>query len=380
METTATRRPTTATAPHVAPPARRRRAVTAPGRLVLAPLTTLVPTPAPSPDPEPELLDSLAVRWESALAAASSAVRAARFSLGPAEIGVRTEQLVAERVQTREVFRTLARDLHVDSLLLRWLAKPPLARSLGLPRGVRACVFDLDGVLTASANTHAAAWIETFDPFLLERATRTHRPFIAFDPRRDYDDTIAGRPRLDGIRAFLASRGISLPEGSRDDPPDAETVHGLANRKAAALQRHLEREGVAAFAGARSYVRAARIAGFGRAVVSPSSNTGPILERAGLAELIDVRVDGNDIETRALRAKPAPDMLFAACAALGVEPHEAAAFETSPSGVAAARFAGFGFVVGVDRGGDTGELRASDADVAVSDPGDLLETAALPYA
>ena len=144
---------------------------------------------------------------------------------------------------------------------------------LGLPDGVVACVFDLDGVLTTSATMHALAWAETFDPFLLERAERSHREFVPFDRRTEYQVYIAGRPRLEGVRGFLGSRGIGLPEGDADDPAGAETMHALANRKNQVLQQHLDRQGVAAFSGSRFYLEAARSIGVHRAVVSASANT-----------------------------------------------------------------------------------------------------------
>jgi beta-phosphoglucomutase-like phosphatase (HAD superfamily) len=237
---------------------------------------------------------------------------------------------------------------------------------------VVACVFDLDGVLTTSAAVHAAAWAETLDSFLLQRAERGNRQFIPFDRRRDYEDHLAGRPRLGGVRSFLASRGIGLPEGNPGDEPGAETVWGLANRKNLALRQRLDREGVAAFAGSRCYLEAARIARLHPAVVSPSSNTATILERTGLAHLLEQRIDGNTMEAERLRGKPAPDTLVAACERLHVEPGESAAFETTPAGVTAARAAGFKFVVGVSRSDNGGALRASDADLVIDDLAELL--------
>jgi beta-phosphoglucomutase-like phosphatase (HAD superfamily) len=243
---------------------------------------------------------------------------------------------------------------------------------LGMPADALACIFDPDGVLTTSDEIHAAAWTQVFDVFLVGHAERHHQPFIPFDPTHDYPELVAGRPRRDGIRAFLASRGISLPEGRPADGPGAETVNGLANRKNQVLQRHLSREGVAAFEGSHSYLEAARMARLRRVVVSASANTGIILERAGLGPLVGARVDGHTIAVERLRVKPAPDTLFAACRLVRVEPSRAVAFETSPAGVAAARAAGFAFVVGVARSGEADVLRASDADVVITDLGELL--------
>jgi HAD superfamily hydrolase (TIGR01509 family) len=271
------------------------------------------------------------------------------------------------------LLQQLEHELHQHSRLLPWLVKGGVTnRMLGLPTAARACIFDLDGVLTMSGEVHAAAWAETFDRFLLEQADLHHRPYIPFDQRHDYEDLVAGRPRLEGVRSFLGSRGISLPDGEWDDAPGALTVHGLANRKNQLLQRHLRREGVAAFSGSRSFLEVVRMARLACAVVSPSANTGLFLQLAGLESLIDVQIDGSAIDAAELRRKPAPDTLVAACRRLEVEPPEAVAFETTPAGITAARAAGIGFVVAVHRHGDSDLLRASEADAVVGDLSDLL--------
>jgi HAD superfamily hydrolase (TIGR01509 family) len=238
---------------------------------------------------------------------------------------------------------------------------------------VSACVFNLNGVLIFSTALHEAAWAETFDPFVLARAERTHGSFAPFSPRTDYPEHIHGRPRLEGVRNFLASRGISLPEGAPNDTPGAETVHGLANRKREALLRRIETRGVRAFDGSRRYLQTARDAGVHRAVVSASANTGTILDRAGLADLIEETVDGNAIVAEHLRSKPAPDTLLAACGRLGVEPGHAAAFETTPAGVAAAREGGFRLVIAVDEAARAAELRERGAHLVVPSLSELLE-------
>ena len=156
--------------------------------------------------------------------------------------------------------------------------------------------FDLDGALTMSGEVHAAAWAETFDRFLLEQADLHHRPYVPFDPRHDYDDLLAGRPRLDGVRLFLGSRGINLPDGASDDAPGTLSVHGLANRKNQLLQHRLRREGVAVFSGSRSFLEVVRMARLSCAVVSPSANTDLFLKLARLESLIDVQIDGAAIE------------------------------------------------------------------------------------
>jgi HAD superfamily hydrolase (TIGR01509 family) len=329
---------------------------------------------APRGQAGPLPLDALAAHWWAALDAAQAALRAAGLSLSAQELGERGRRLSEERGETVQLLEGLAHELHTHSRLVDWVATPSISgRMLGLPGEIVACVFDLDGVLAASADVHAAAWNDALDPFLLERAERTHRPFIPFDRAREYDALVAGKPRLDGARAFLTSRGISLPEGSPDDPPDAETVYGLANHKNQALKRHLDREGVAGFQGSRYYLEAARILGLHRAVVSASANTAAILERAGLAHLIEERVDGNTIRVEHLRTKPAPDTLLAACAHLGVQPDQVAVFETTPAGITAARNAGVKLAVGVSRNGQTDALRGSDADLVIGDLAELLD-------
>jgi HAD superfamily hydrolase (TIGR01509 family) len=227
-------------------------------------------------------------------------------------------------------------------------------------------------VLTTSAAVHAAAWAETFDPFLLERSERSRRPYVPFDRQHEYDAYLAGRPRLDGIRAFLASRGIGLPEGSDADPAGAPTVHGLATLKNQLLQRSLAAQGVDAFVGSRCYLEAAHLLGVHLAVVSASSNTEEILELTQLDHLIEQRVDGATIAAEGLRPKPAPDTLLAACRALDVDPADAVDFETTLAGISAARASGFRITVGVDRDGDTYALWASDSDLVVRDLVELV--------
>ena len=267
----------------------------------------------------------------------------------------------------------LEHELQEHSRLLPWLSRASITnRMLGLPADdprLRLRPRRRPGDELRGARGRLG---ETFDRFLLEQADLHQRPYVPFDPRHEYDDLVAGRPRLQGVRSFLVSRGLSLPEGSPDDPPEALTVHALANRKNQLLQQHLRRDGVAAFSGSRAYLEAVRMAGIARAVVSPSANTDAILRHAGLTSLIDVQVDGSTMEAEQLRSKPAPDTLVAAGRLLRIEPREVAAFETTPAGITAARAAGVGFIVAVRRHGDGEVLRASDADVVVGDPSDLL--------
>lgn len=244
---------------------------------------------------------------------------------------------------------------------------------LGLPDGVTACLFDLDGVLTNTATVHNKAWTEMFDAFLRERAERTGESFVAFDPVADYARYVDGKPRVDGVRDFLASRGISLPEGDPDDGPGVETVYGLGNRKNEALLRRIRKEGVAVFEGSRRYLEAARDAGLRRAVVSSSANTREVLESPGLAPLVEGWIDGLTIAAEGLKGKPAPDTFLAGARCVGVEPPQAAVFEDALAGVAAGRAGRFGFVVGVDRTGEADALRAHGADVVVRDLAELLD-------
>ncbi len=245
---------------------------------------------------------------------------------------------------------------------------------LGLPDGVRACLFDLDGVLTQTAKVHATAWKEMFDGFLRERATKGGEPFLPFDPVADYDEYVDGKPRSDGVRSFLAARGIDLPEGERNDRAAAETVAGLGNRKNEIVLRMIRDQGVEAYQGSVRYVRAARDAGLRRAVVSSSSNCREVLVAAGIEDLFEQRIDGIVAEREHLKGKPAPDGFLAGARALGVAPGQAAVFEDALAGVAAGRAGAFACVVGVDRVGQADALREHGADIVVSDLAELLDS------
>jgi beta-phosphoglucomutase family hydrolase len=243
---------------------------------------------------------------------------------------------------------------------------------LGLPDGTRACLFDLDGVLTKTAVVHNAAWKEMFDAYLRERSRRTGEPFVPFDPGRDYDEYVDGKPRADGTRSFLASRGIELPEGSDDDPPSAETIHGLGTRKNEIVLRRIREDGVEAYESSVRYVRAARDAGLRRAVVSSSANCRDVLIAAGIEDLFEARIDGVVAGREHLRGKPAPDTFLAAAQALGLGPQAAAVFEDALAGVEAGRAGRFRFVVGVDRTGQADALKKHGADIVVTDLAELL--------
>jgi len=247
--------------------------------------------------------------------------------------------------------------------------------ALGLPDTIRACLFDLDGVLTQTAREHAAAWKQMFDAYLQDRAKRAGQTFVPFDPVDDYDAYIDGKLRADGTRSFLQSRSISLPEGNPDDPPEAETIHGLSNRKNAILLERLRTQGVQVYEGSVRYLEACKSAGLRRAVVSASANTRQVLESAKLTDYFEAIVDGLVAGREHLEGKPAPDTYLAAARALHLQAQDAAVFEDALAGVAAGRAGKFGFVVGVDRVGQHDALRQHGADVVVNDLHELLDRA-----
>jgi beta-phosphoglucomutase family hydrolase len=242
----------------------------------------------------------------------------------------------------------------------------------GLPDGVTACLFDMDGVVTQTATVHAAAWKEMFDDFLRGHAQRTGTEFVPFDAHHEYDAYVDGKPRLEGTRSFLASRGISLPEGTPDDPPGTQTLYGLSNQKNALVLAKVTAGGVQVYPGSVAYIKAVRGHGLTTAIVSASANTKLVLDSAGIAELFDVRIDGVVAKERGLAGKPAPDTFLAAAQALSVPPAHAAVFEDAQAGVAAGHAGHFALVVGVDRVGQAAELREHGADLVVKDLADLL--------
>jgi beta-phosphoglucomutase family hydrolase len=242
---------------------------------------------------------------------------------------------------------------------------------LGLPDQVTALLFDLDGVLTKTATVHAAAWKEMFDAYLRQRAQG--QPVEPFDADSDYGQYVDGKPRADGVRSFLHSRGIYLPEGRPEDPPGMETVHGLGNWKNEILHRRLHEDGVEVYEGSVRYVEAARDAGLRRAVVSSSANCREILVAAGIEELFEARVDGVLAKREGLRGKPAPDTFLAGARLLGATPAQAAVFEDALAGVEAGQAGDFGSVVGVDRKGQEAQLKDHGADIVVHDLAELLE-------
>jgi beta-phosphoglucomutase family hydrolase len=243
---------------------------------------------------------------------------------------------------------------------------------LGLPDGISACLFDLDGVLTKTAEVHVRAWKQAFDQYLRQRAERGGE-FREFDPVSDYDEYVDGKPRFDGVQSFLHSRGIELPWGSPDDPPAADTVCGIGNGKNELVLTLIGEQGVEAYDGSVRYLAAVGEVGLHRGVVSSSDNCRDVLTAAGIEDQFEVRIDGIVAERHHLKGKPAADTFLAAARALGVEPSEGAVFEDARAGVQAGRAGGFGYVVGVDRVGQAEALRAHGADVVVRDLAELLE-------
>lgn len=246
---------------------------------------------------------------------------------------------------------------------------------LGIPDRSRACLFDLDGVLTQTAAVHAAAWKEMFDNFLREWAAQHGQPFVPFDSVTEYDKYVDGRSRADGTRTFLQARGIDLPEGSGADPLGAPTIAGLSALKNQIVLRKIADDGVSVYPGSVRYLQAVRQAGLPRAVVSASANCRQVLAAAGLGDQFDVIVDGIVAKRDHLAGKPAPDTYLAAARALGVPPSDGVVYEDAQAGVQAGRAGQFGWVVGVDRVGQADELREAGADVVVKDLAELLDEA-----
>jgi len=243
---------------------------------------------------------------------------------------------------------------------------------LGLPDAISACLFDMDGVITQTASVHDAAWKEMFDEFLRSWSAEHGQPFVPFDPVNDYDEYVDGKPRLEGTKSFLESRGIHLPQGEESDKSGDPTIWGLSNKKNDLILEVLARDGVKVYEGSLRYVDAVRKAGLKTAIVSSSANTEAVLKAGGVADLFDVRVDALVANERHLHGKPAPDTFLEAARMLGVPAANATVFEDALAGVAAGRAGHFGFVVGVDRVGQPDQLRAHGADAVVKDLAELL--------
>ena len=330
------------------------------------------PPASRTPHPGPPDLDDLAARWQRALDAGELALRAAVDTLPATYLGQRRRELVQERQETAELLKTVAR--MTGARQLPWLSPVPVSKQMiGLPPSVQACLFDLDGVLTDSAQLHAAAWAQVLDELLLRLTASAGWQFIPFDRSGDYRTYIDGRSRLEGVHSFLESRGIRLPEGRIDDPSDADTAHGLAKRKGEALERSLLQRGVTALPGVHRYLDAAGRAGLARAVISASASTRPMLELAGLAGLVEQRMDASVIQGESIRTAPAPDLVLTACRRLGISPGDAVTFTHSPAGVVAGRTAGLA-VVGVAEGSDAELLRDFGAERIVPSLRSLLDS------
>jgi beta-phosphoglucomutase family hydrolase len=241
--------------------------------------------------------------------------------------------------------------------------------AIGVPDEIAAVLFDLDGVLTSTAEQHRRAWKQTFDDFLRARDGEDFAPFTESDYLRFVD----GRPRFEGVREFLRSRAVVLPDGGPDAPPGHDTMHALGNLKNDLLVAVIDRDGVTTYPGSMRYLSAVRAAGLPIGVVTSSANAAKVLEVAGLSDFVDVRVDGEVIVRDGLRGKPAPDSFLAAAKALGVDPAHAAVYEDALAGVEAGRAGGFGYVVGVDRANQADALREHGADIVVEDLAELLE-------
>lgn len=241
---------------------------------------------------------------------------------------------------------------------------------LGLPNTITTCLFDLDGVLTDTASVHRAAWKKTFDAFLQARDGDGYQPF---DAGSDYNTYVDGKPREDGVRDFLSSRGIQLPDGGPSDGPDAETVYRVGQNKNAMVHEAIQRDGVDVYEGSRRYLQAAQDAGLRRFVVSSSANTEMVLHVTGLEKYIEGRIDGKTLAEQDIKGKPAPDSFLAAAKLAGQTPEQCVVFEDATSGVAAAAAGRLGYVVGVDRVDHAQDLTDHGADVVVADLVELLE-------
>jgi beta-phosphoglucomutase-like phosphatase (HAD superfamily) len=291
--------------------------------------------------------------------------------LPAAELHGLRHSLDDERRSTARLLGELARVEGAKEM--PWLSTTPVTRQLlGLPDDVAGCVFDLDGVLTDSARAQADAWAEVFDAFLLRHTEATGWHFIPFDRGADYRSYLDGRPRLEGIHVFLASRGIHLPEGRPGDAASEDTAYGLARRKGDALARVVDRRGITALAGARRYLEAAARAGLPCAAVSESQSAVEMLELANLSALFDATVDAGTMHSGSLRSRPAPDVLLAACRLLGIDAASGVTFTHSPDGVAAGHAAGLA-VVGVGDPATLERLSGFGAERVVSSPAALLD-------
>ena len=235
-----------------------------------------------------------------------------------------------------------------------------------------AVLFDLDGVITDTVKMHATCWKKMFDEYLRKRANKEGESFIPFEIASDYKLYVDGKPRFDGVRDFIRSRGIKLPEGTPEDSPETETVCGLGNRKNDLVNEVIDSVGVDAYESTITLARQIRDAGIKIAVVTSSQNCDAVLKAAKIEDLFNVRVDGNTILEQHLSGKPAPDSYLEGAKRLGVDPKRSVVVEDAISGVQAGRNGKFGLVIGVDRKGNAEELKKNGADVVVKDLGEFL--------
>ena len=316
-------------------------------------------------------LEAVTTQWQRALDASERALDRAGAVVRNGDFRGARAALARERKATEEAIARLAGVSGIHPA--PWLSPVPVTRAaLGLDPSVRACLFDLDGVLTNSHALHAHAWGAVFDEFLRRLSEKTGWPVIPFDPDADYRLYVDGQSRIEGVHRFLESRGIRVPEGRPGDPSEAATAWGLAARKGETLARGLRERGVAALDGARRYLEAAGRAGLPRAVVSASTTALPMLELADLATLVEERVDADVMREEGLRSRPAPDLLLAACDRLGVTPSEAVTFTHSAAGIAAGHSAGLA-VVGVATGAQADVLAGFGAERVVPTLAALLD-------
>ena len=336
-------------------------------RRPFVPLRALVESP---PDRQPIDLELLSAHWQQALDAAGRALRAAGDSLAAPELHERQAALVRETEKTNVALRALAQSGRRPA---PWLSPTPVTNTmLGLPATVRACLFDVEGVLTDSSRLHAWAWGEVFDDFLSRLGETTGWHLIPFDRLADYRAYVEGRSRIEGVNAFLRSRGIQVRQGQPDELSDADSAYALARRKGDLLERRLHEQAVTALPVARRYLEAARRAGVMRAAVYESASTLPMLEQAGLASLIDARVDGAVVSAENLHSRPAPDILLAACRRLDMPPALTATFTATAAGVVAGRRAGM-LTVGVGDARLRESLEGFGADLVIPSLGALLD-------
>jgi beta-phosphoglucomutase family hydrolase len=236
-----------------------------------------------------------------------------------------------------------------------------------------AVLFDLDGVITNTANLHATCWKQMFDEYLQKRAMQRGEAFLPFDLSTDYRLSVDGKPRFDGVRDFLSSRGIQLPEGNLDDPASVETVHGLGNRKNNLVNRAIAEVGVEPYAGTVQFIHQLRRDGFKIAVVTSSQNCDAVLRATKLDDFFEARVDGNMIQAQQLAGKPAPDTFLMAAKLLSVDPKRTVVIEDAISGVEAGSNGKFGLVIGVARKGNAEELKRHGAHLVVNDLDELID-------